>query len=118
MDRKNKGVFGVKKIGELLQWVGFILIALAPFQAFENPQSRYILVLMISGATLGLLGSILVKTNKLMVVGLGLGLLTVILYFYFELRGFLLNFFLITMVVLAIVGTFLEKKHHHSQQKI
>jgi len=107
-----------KKIGPLLQWVGFILIALAPFQAFENPQSRYILVFMISGAILCLLGSLLAKTNKLIVVGLSLGLLTTILYFNFELKGILLNFFLITMVVLAIVGTFLEKKHHQSQQKL
>lgn len=108
----------LNKLGAVLQWLGFILIALAPFQAFENPQSSYIFILMISGAILALLGSLLVKTNKLIVVGLCLGLLSVALYFHFELRGFLLNFLLITMVVLAIVGTFLEKKNHHSQQKI
>lgn len=108
----------MNKLGAALLWVGYILIALAPFLAFENPQSGYIFILMISGATLALLGSLLAKTNKLIIVGLCLGLVSVILYFIFDLRGFLLNFLLIVMVVLAIVGPIFEKKNQNSQQKI
>jgi len=108
----------LNKLGTVLQWVGFILIAIAPFQAFENPQSSYIFILMICGAILALLGSLLVKTNKLILVGLCLGLLSVIIYFYFEQREFLFYFLLIASIVLAIVGTFLEKKNHNSQQRI
>lgn len=105
-----------KKVGEGLQWFGFILIALGPFQMLESSASDTFFIMMMGGAILGIIGGLFVGTNKTLLAGLCFALLAVIFYVYVE-NSFLGKLFIIPSIGLAIVGTFLEWKSGSIRQE-
>ena len=104
----------VNKLGKVLQWLGFILIALGPFFALKDTYANYLPILMISGSTLALLGSLLSKPRKLEVLAICLGILSLIAYFYLDQR-LIYKILIITSLVVVVVHGILAKKNHHSK---
>lgn len=110
----DRGFSRVNKLGKVLQWLGFILIALGPFFALEDTYANYLPILMISGSTLALLGSLLSKPRKLEILAICLGILSLIAYFYLDQR-LIYKILIITSLVLVVVQGILDKKNHHSK---
>ena len=103
----------MKKLGKLLQWIGFIFIALFPFFALDESYTNYLPILLISGVTLGLFGSLLDRTSKIGILALCLALSAVITYFYVEQSLFykvLIISSLFLVVVVLVNQVFLRQK--------
>ncbi|MBE4909810.1 hypothetical protein IMZ08_17385 [Bacillus luteolus] len=105
----------MKRFGRVLQWLGVIFIALFPFYYSDESYTNYIPILLISGVTLGLLGSLLVKTSKIGIIALCLTLLAVITYFYIEQR-LIYKALIISSLVLVVVKQILIFKEQQLQK--
>ena len=104
----------MNKLGKVLQWLGFILIALGPFFDLEDTYANYLPILMISGSTLALLGSLLSKPRKVEILAICLGILSLIAYFYLD-KSLIYKILIITSLVLVVVHGILDKKNYHSK---
>ena len=105
----------MNKLGKVLQWSGFILIALGPFFTLEDTYVNYFPILMISGATLALLGSLLSKPRKLEILAICLSILSLMAYFYLDQR-LIYKILIITSILLIVVHQIMEKKNQQSKK--
>ncbi|SDO25924.1 hypothetical protein SAMN05518871_11364 [Psychrobacillus sp. OK028] len=105
----------MNKLGKLLQWIGFIFIVLFPFFASDESYTNYIPILLISGVTLGLLGSLLDRTRKIGILAMCLAFSAVITYFYVEQR-LIYKVLIISSLVLVVVNPFFVKQEQQSQK--
>lgn len=105
----------MKKFGRVLKGLGVVIIVLFPFYSSDESYTNDIPFLLISGVTLGLLGSLLDKTRKIGIIALCLILLAVITYFYVEQR-LIYKALIISSLVLVVVNQVWLYKNHQSQK--
>ncbi|MBE4910070.1 hypothetical protein IMZ08_18700 [Bacillus luteolus] len=105
----------MEKFGRVLKGLGVVFIVLFPFYSSDESYMNYIPILLISGVTLGLLGSLLDKTRKIGIIALCLILLAVITYFYVEQR-LIYKVLIISSLVLVVVDQIWLFKEHQSEK--